>query len=257
MGIYVEIRIRAPMDVLWQHTQQPELHERWDLRFSKIDYLPRATEAEPQRFRYATRIGFGLPISSADPRSLIREGSGYWKYLPTDDGVRFLTGYDYEPRFGRAGYVVDRFFFRPLMGWATAWSFDRLRLWLERGVSPAAALRQTLTRTTARLALAFIFAYQGLVPKLIARHADEIAMLRDAGMPSDLVPATLTLIGVAEIFFALTLLYHWRRRWPARVALGLMALATLGVSLRSPGYLEAAFNPISLNLALHDLQRGA
>jgi uncharacterized membrane protein YphA (DoxX/SURF4 family) len=280
MGIYVEIRIRAPMDVLWQHTQQPELHERWDLRFSKIDYLPRATEAEPQRFRYATRIGFGLPIvgegesvgqrdladgsrssalkfSSADPRSLIREGSGYWKYLPTDDGVRFLTRYDYEPRFGRAGYVVDRFFFRPLMGWATAWSFDRLRLWLERGVSPAAALRQTLTRTTARLALALIFAYQGLVPKLIARHADEIAMLRDAGMPSDLVPATLTLIGVAEIFFALTLLYHWRRRWPARVALGLMALATLGVSLRSPGYLEAAFNPISRNLALHDLQRGA
>jgi uncharacterized membrane protein YphA (DoxX/SURF4 family) len=273
MSIYVEIRIRAPMDALWQHTQQPELHERWDLRFSEIDYLPRANEADPQRFRYATRIGFGLPIvgegesvgqrnladgsrssalkfGSADPRSLIREGSGYWKYIPTDDGIRFLTWYDYEPRFGRAGSIVDRFFFRPLMGWATAWSFDRLRLWLEQGVSPAAALRQTLSRATARLALAFIFAYQGLVPKLLARHADEIAMLRDAGVPSDRVPTTLALVGVAELIFAFALLFYWRRRWPPRITLGLMALATLGVSLRSPAYLAAAFNPISLNLAV-------
>jgi uncharacterized membrane protein YphA (DoxX/SURF4 family) len=273
MGIYVEIRIRAPMDALWQHTQEPALHERWDLRFSEIDYLPRANEAEPQRFRYATRIGFGLPIagegesvgqrnltngsrssalkfSSTDPRSLIRQGSGYWKYIPTEDGIRFLTGYDYEPRFGRAGAIVDRFFFRPLMGWATAWSFDRLRLWLERGVSPAAALRQTLTHATARLALAFIFAYQGLVPKLLGRHADEIAMLREAGLPGDWVPTILALTGVAELVFASALLFHWRRRWPARATLGLMALATLGVSLRSPAYLAAAFNPISLNLAV-------
>ena len=63
MSIYVEILIRAPMDALWTHTQTPELHERWDLRFSQIDYLPRENEAEPQRFRYATRIGFGLEVA--------------------------------------------------------------------------------------------------------------------------------------------------------------------------------------------------
>ena len=151
MSIYIEILVRAPMDALWAHTQTPALHERWDLRFSKIDYLPKTNETEPQRFRYATRIGLGLEIagegesvgegelpngsrssalkfSSADPRSIIREGSGYWKYVPTTDGIRFLTWYDYRTRFGVVGALCDGLVFRPLIGWATAWSFDRLRL---------------------------------------------------------------------------------------------------------------------------------
>ena len=160
-SIYVEILIRAPMDALWAHTQTPALHERWDLRFSRIDYLPKAHETEPQRFRYTTRIGFGFevsgegetvgttgfdrrqPLLGAEIRlrrtfSIIREGSGYWKYIPTADGIRFLTRYDYRTRFGPVGALFDRLIFRPLIGWATAWSFDRLRLWLEQGVRPVA-----------------------------------------------------------------------------------------------------------------------
>ena len=46
MSIYVEILVRAPMDALWAHTQTPALHERWDLRFSRIEYLPKAHESE-------------------------------------------------------------------------------------------------------------------------------------------------------------------------------------------------------------------
>jgi hypothetical protein len=153
MSIYVETRVRGHLEDLWQRTQDPVLHERWDLRFSEIDYLPRDGH-EPQRFRYETRIGFGLRVRgegesmgtrdgaagertsalrfwSDDPKSLIREGSGYWRYVPTADGVRFLTWYDYRTRFGLLGRLVDRVLFRPLMGWATAWSFDRLRLWIE------------------------------------------------------------------------------------------------------------------------------
>jgi hypothetical protein len=167
MSIYVEILIRAPMEALWAHTQTPELHQRWDLRFSRIEYLPRETETQPQRFRYATRIGFGLEVagegeslgerdlasgsrfsalkfSSADSRSIIREGAGYWKYIPTADGITFLTWYDYRTRFGALGALLDRVGFRPLMGWATAWSFDRLRLWLEDGIDPTLAMRQGL-----------------------------------------------------------------------------------------------------------------
>jgi hypothetical protein len=118
---------------------------------------------------YATRLGFGLEICGAgeavgereqadgsrtsalrfrsdDPRSLILEGSGYWRYVPVAEGTRFLTGYDYTTRFGPAGRLIDRFLFRPLIGWATAWSFDRLRLWLERGIEPEASLRRLLPR---------------------------------------------------------------------------------------------------------------
>ncbi|MFE9298779.1 hypothetical protein [Streptomyces niveus] len=173
MGLYVETSIRTEMDTLWQLTQDPAQHQRWDLRFSEIDYLPRPP-GEPQRFRYAVRIlpfltvsGTGisagerggadgrrvsvLRFASAHPLSLLAEGSGYWRYVPTPDGIRFLTGYDYRPRWGRFGAVADRRVFRPLMGWATAWSFDRLRLWCEHGVSPARSLAHGVAEVAVRL----------------------------------------------------------------------------------------------------------
>ncbi|HTJ71402.1 MAG TPA: hypothetical protein VL551_27925 [Actinospica sp.] len=156
-ALYVEARIRAGMDELWAATQVPGEHQRWDLRFTHIDYLPQA-DGEPQRFRYGVRVagvmlcGTGtcagesrradgmrtsaLRFASGHPLSLLAAGSGYWRYVPTGDGVRFLTGYDYRPRWGWFGRFADPFVFRPLMGWATAWSFDRLRLWLERGIPP-------------------------------------------------------------------------------------------------------------------------
>ena len=261
------------MEALWQHTQQPDLHERWDLRFSEIDDLPKSSDTEPQRFRYAPRVGFGLAIagegesvgqrdlaggarasalkfSSADGRSLILQGSGYWKYIPTGDGIRFLTRYDYQTRWGWAGRLADRLFFRPLMGWATAWSFDRLRLWLECGIDPEAALRQTLTHGASRLALAAIFAYQGLVPKLLARDPDELTMLRNAGVPGGWQAPALALAGWAELGFALALLLCSKSRLPALVTVVMMAAATVGVGLYSPAYLRAAFNPVALNLAV-------
>src|SRR5579872_6767811 len=158
-GVYVEILIHADIEEVWQQTQKPDLHEPWDLRFTSIRYLPRGSETEPQMFEYTTRIGFGIEIAgkgesignreastgkrtsalkfwSDDPKSLIREGSGYWQYIPTGDGTRFLTWYDYRTRFGWIGYLIDQLFFRPLLGWSTAWSFDRLRLHIERRVDP-------------------------------------------------------------------------------------------------------------------------
>ncbi|CAM4202268.1 hypothetical protein L1N85_07295 [Paenibacillus alkaliterrae] len=101
--IYVELDMGASLAELWEHTQTPELHEQWDLRFSDIQYLPRATEDDVQKFQYVTRIGFGLKIegtgesgvqgqsnaderlstltfSSEQPLFLIRQGGGYWKY---------------------------------------------------------------------------------------------------------------------------------------------------------------------------------
>jgi hypothetical protein len=273
MSIYVESLIRAPMDALWSHTQTPDLHERWDLRFSRIAYIPKTTESEPQHFGYATRIGFGLEItgvgesvgsrdlpggsrssvlkfSSADPRSIISEGSGYWKYIPAGDGIIFLTGYDYSTRFGRPGALFDRVIFRPLMGWATAWSFDRLRLWLEKGIDPQLAMRCMLVHAVARLSLAFIFAYHGLVPKLIASDPDEVAMLGNAGIPPELTGTAMILLGLAELLFAAGLLVYWRRKEPVIIALVMMFIATIGVAVTSPRYLVAAFNPVSLNLAI-------
>lgn len=251
MGIYVEQRIDAPLEAIWTHTQDPALHERWDLRFTEIRYLPRPEPGAPQRFRYSTRLGLGVSVVgegetvgqrdladgsrtsalrfwSDQARSLIHEGRGYWKYVPTSDGVRFLTAYDYDTRYGLLGRAFDRAVFQPLMGWATAWSFDRLRLWLEQGVDPGHAARVALTHGVARVGLAAIFAYHGLVPKLLGPDSGEVALMDAAGVPGPLIGPAIAALGVAEIVFALILVLTWHRAWPAYVV----------------------FNPVTLNLAL-------
>lgn len=139
---------------------------RWDVRFSEI--VPeRDTVDTAVRFTYVRRSpvhdvhGTGVSIgerrrpdgsrtsalrfSTADPLSPIRTGRGYWRYVPTEDGrTRFITGYDHASGWGPLDLVV-----RPLLGWATAWSFDRLRVWLEGGGdadTPIAELRAAVRR---------------------------------------------------------------------------------------------------------------
>jgi hypothetical protein len=268
-GIYVEILIRGDIEDVWRHTQRPELHEPWDLRFTKIQYLPRPSEAEPQRFNYTTRIGFGLQISgqgestgnreeatgrrtsalkfwSADPKSLIEEGSGYWQYVPTEIGVRFLTWYDYRTRFGGIGRLLDRVFFRRLLGWATAWSFDRLRLQIDMGLEPRASFRLSAIHACSRAAIALIWLWQGLVPKLLFNQADERAMIAASHLRTGLVP----FLGLIEIAIAIYAILSWQSRSFFLFNILAMAAAFANVATMSPSYLVAAFNPVTLNLAM-------
>jgi hypothetical protein len=160
--LWVEATIRAPLERVWELTQTPEQHVRWDLRFSRI--VPVADlPGGGWRFRYerslpghvitgtGTSLGetdrpdgtrtSALRFDTADRLSPLREGRGYWRYVPisvsdsdeaTGTAVRFVTGYDYEPGFGR---LADRLL-RPAVLWMTAWSFDRLRIWAETGTPP-------------------------------------------------------------------------------------------------------------------------
>jgi len=269
-GLYVELPMRTEMERLWQLTQDPALHQRWDLRFSIIRYLPKPNENAPQQFLYETRIGFGLAIAgegestgtrsgttgertsalrfwSADAKSLIRTGSGYWKYIPTGDStIRFFTWYDYQTRFGLVGELLDAALFRPIMGWATAWSFDRLRLWIEEDIAPEVVLRSSIIYAVCRGLVAFVWIWHGLVPKLLFLDRVELAMLSDAGIAAHWLP----LIGAAEIIFGLLGLLTWR--WRGYFALtGIAMIGALAVvALRSPAQLAAAFNPVTLNLGV-------
>ncbi|MBP3959994.1 DoxX-like family protein [Gemmata sp. G18] len=273
MSIFVEARIRGSLDELWRLTQTPDLHARWDLRFTDIEYLPRPDPEQPQQFRYATRIGFGVAVQgcgetvgekdgangertsalkfwSDDPKSLIREGAGYWRYVPTDDGVRFFTAYDYRVRFGMVGRAFDRVIFRPLIGWATAWSFDRLRLWIEKGIDPAVSLQRSLTHGVAHSAVAFVWVYQGVVPKLLGPHADELMLIQQAGVPGANAAMCARLLGCGEVAFGMVMLFAFHRRWPLLLTVVLMIVATIGVAVNSAPFLWAAFNPVSLNLTV-------
>lgn len=268
-GIYVEILIRQPLERIWQLTQDPHLHQRWDLRFTSIEYLPRNAASEPQQFLYETRVGFGLAIkgtgesvgermldsgeatsslrfASDDPKSLISKGSGYWRYVPVHDGVRFFTWYDYDVRFGVIGRVIDRVAFRPLIGWATAWSFDRLRLWAEADQSPESSLNIAIIHAISRSTIALIWIWHGLIPKLIFRNIDERVMLAQSGLPTQFLPW----IGTLEIILGLMMLFFWNSRSVFPLNIALMVVALISVAVHSPAYLSAAFNPVTLNLTV-------
>ncbi len=272
-GLYVEAGMRGSLERLWELTQDPALHQRWDLRFSKITYLPRAHESEPQRFTYATRIGFGgaivgtgesiatregpqsvrtssLRFWSASKLSLIEEGSGYWKYVPVSatGTTRFFTWYDYRTRFGFSGRAAD-LVFRPLIGWATAWSFDRLRFWVDEDVPPELVRTCSTIYTLARLAVVFVWLWHGLIPKLLFHNGDELTMLHNSGL-SD---AWLPVVGTAEVLIGLAGLLLWRWRAYLLLSAAAMVFATVAVAHSSPAYLQAAFNPVTLNLGVFTL----
>ncbi len=152
--IYVETLIKADLDRVWELTQDTDLHHRWDLRFSKITPTG-TTDDGSSRFRYELHIpahhilGTGISLgerrrpdgtrtsalrfTTRDRLSPLGDGRGYWRYVPTSSGIRFITGYDYRPGWGR---VADSVGIRWLLGWMTAWSFDRLRIWAETGQPP-------------------------------------------------------------------------------------------------------------------------
>src|ERR1043166_8818694 len=117
-------------------------------------------------------------------------------------------------------------------------------------VRPLDVMTLSIIHRVARLGLAFVFAYHGLVPKLLTRHPDELAMLRDAGIAAERSYVVLTMFGVAELLLALCLLQFWQHRWPSLLCLVAMCLGTIGVTISSPRFVTAAFNPVSLNLAV-------
>lgn len=274
-GIYVESRMKAGVEEIWRRTQEPGQHARWDLRFTGIEYLPRVRSDEPQRFLYSTRIGFGwmirgegesvggredengvrtsaLKFWSADPKSLIRDGSGYWKYVPVAGGVRFLTRYDYRTRFGIGGSLIDRWVFRPLLGWATAWSFDRLRLWVERGVSPELSMERSIVHSVARIATALIWIYEGLVPKWLRPDTGEIAILQKSLLAAE-AEEILKLLGSAEILFGLAFLVFWRSRSLFVANAIVLALLLAGAAPAGASLWAAPFNPLTLTIAMWGL----
>ncbi|WP_162051443.1 DoxX-like family protein [Pontibacter pamirensis] len=270
--LYIETLISCDLDTLWSHTQEPQMHEQWDLRFSEIRYHPKREADDPQQFLYSTRVGFGISVSgvgesvatktkdngestsvlkfsSESSISLIRKGSGYWKYKPETNGVKFYTGYDYDTRWGSLGRVVDKFVFRPMMVWATAWSFDCLKNWIERSVHPKQALLSQTTVLLTAIVLSVIWLYQGIVPKLLFTDTGELEILRQSGLFSGIEETLLTGIGIGEVVWGLVLLF-FHRRLVHYLNIAALLLLGLGALFSNATVFTQPFNPFSLNIAM-------
>lgn len=101
-----------------------------------------------------------------------------------------------------------------------------------------------------RFALAFIWIYQGIVPKWLGPHADELALNMAAGA----TPAQAVWIaragGTLEVLFGLLLFMAWRQPWVfALSALGIAFLHAV-VMVLQPQLALAAFNPVIINVAI-------
>ena len=75
-------------------------------------------------------------------------------------------------------------------------------------------------------------------------------MLTDAGVSQSHLLTGIALFGWLEVSFALILIIFWRARWPLWCTIAAMFAATSAVGINSPPYLTAAFNPLTLNLAV-------
>ena len=146
--IVVEAWIPSPVELVWERSQDAEMHASWDLRFTTIGYLPGKDARGYHLMDYRTRIALGLEIvgvgrylhskplrhstfefDSEDWKSIIRDGRGIWQYEPRPGGTHFKTVYDYGHRHGALGRALDWLVFRRLLQLATEWSFETLRQW--------------------------------------------------------------------------------------------------------------------------------
>ncbi len=101
-----------------------------------------------------------------------------------------------------------------------------------------------------RFSLGFIWLYQGIVPKLLGPHADELRMNMALGL-SDAQAHLLSYVGGAmEVVLGLLVVVFYRQRWPYTVTiaalLGLFAFTLFVV----PAFTVSAFNSTTINLAM-------
>lgn len=105
---------------------------------------------------------------------------------------------------------------------------------------------QSPTLLVSRIALAFVWIYQGSVPKLVCQSPVELELLTHLGPASGFLCSAM---GYGEILFGiLLLLTPWR--WPFVLNMLSMLGLFAYVSLTEPYLLVQPFNPVTLNVAV-------
>ncbi len=100
----------------------------------------------------------------------------------------------------------------------------------------------------ARLTVAFVWLWHGLVPKLIVQHPDEYTPILAMGVNQEIAEIIVGVSGWGEIVFGFLILLLWNARWPFWLTIVAMSGLLLGVFFTSPTLALGAFNPVTLNL---------
>jgi uncharacterized membrane protein YphA (DoxX/SURF4 family) len=110
----------------------------------------------------------------------------------------------------------------------------------------------SVTLTICRIAIAFVWIYQGIFPKLLGPHPDEIAMGMAFGLTEQDARLSSYASGAMEIVFGLLVLWLYRMRWPYVVTAAAVVLF-LFTAVYAPQWLYSAFNSTTLNLTVFAL----
>lgn len=96
-----------------------------------------------------------------------------------------------------------------------------------------------------RAALAFVFIYHGLVPKILWLSKTEIAITNAHHLPSPLMP---WIAGVSELALGVCILVLRRSLVPVYLSAALLIGLLFDTLLMMPSLLVEAFNPVTINL---------
>ncbi|MES1940421.1 hypothetical protein T5B8_09266 [Salinisphaera sp. T5B8] len=100
----------------------------------------------------------------------------------------------------------------------------------------------------ARYALAFVFIYHGLVPKLLWLDPMETAWVAGHHIPIS-AAVFAGLAGSVEILIGLSVALLRSALVPVYIAAALLILLLADAALFAPATLVAAFNPVTINIA--------
>lgn len=115
-------------------------------------------------------------------------------------------------------------------------------------------IKDKLTLQLCRFSLVFIWIYQGLVPKLLGPHADELTMNQafvDAAPWFWLNAEQISFYGgIGEVVFGVLVLLFYKSRWVYTWTIIAMIGLFVATAWFTPQFLGSAFNVVTINLAV-------
>jgi hypothetical protein len=110
--------------------------------------------------------------------------------------------------------------------------------------------RESAAHAIAVAALAAVFAYQGLVPKLWKRDPGEVAIWQGFGLSERRATQMVLVAGAVEATFAVATVAGRNHRWPFLVPLAAMPAVALVAARTDRSLVAKTFNPVSFGLAV-------
>jgi hypothetical protein len=101
-----------------------------------------------------------------------------------------------------------------------------------------------------RYSIAFVWIYQGLVPKLLGVHPDELQMGLALGLSASQAQLLAYVGGVMEVLLGVVVLVFYQYRLPYIATIGGLVGLWLLTVIFAPQFVVAAFNSTTVNAAV-------